>query len=169
MKIIGAMASAVAVAVAVTLAAPASADPGYVPSPNDDKFVSAITGDGISMDRADAIIDAHALGIGVSFEPGQPLSPVSQQNAVRAAQEHLNVEAYSRKSLIDQLVYENYSTEDATYAVDSINVDWNQQAAKAAKEHLNVEAYSRGSLVDQLVYEGFTSAQAQYGVAAAGL
>jgi hypothetical protein len=59
MKIIGAMASAVVVA--VTLAAPASADPGYVSSPNDDKFITAITGDGISMDRADTIIDAHAV------------------------------------------------------------------------------------------------------------
>jgi hypothetical protein len=98
-----------------------------------------------------------------------PLSPASQQNAVRAAQEHLAVEAYSRKSLIDQLVYESYSTEDATYAVDSLTTDWSQQAAKAAKEHLAIEAYSRGGLVDQLVYEGFTSAQAQYGVAAVGL
>lgn len=59
MKIIGVMASAVVVA--VTTAAPASADPGYVPSPNDDKFITAITGDGISMARADAIIDAHAV------------------------------------------------------------------------------------------------------------
>jgi Host cell surface-exposed lipoprotein len=112
-----------------------------------------------------------------TFAPGLPLSPVSQlplspasqQNAVRAAREHLNVEAYSRKGLIDQLVYENYSTEDATYGVDSLNVDWNQQAAKAAKEHLAIEAYSSGGLIDQLVYEGFTSAQAEYGVAAAGL
>ena len=61
------------------------------------------------------------------------------------------------------------TTEDATYAVDSLNVDGNQQAAKAAKEHLAVSAYSRGGLIDQLVYEGYTSAQAQYGVAAVGL
>jgi|GEM_PF-2849125 hypothetical protein len=51
----------VAMAAAVTLAAPATADPGYVSSPNDDAFITAITGDGISMDRSDAIIDAHAV------------------------------------------------------------------------------------------------------------
>ncbi|CPR12382.1 prophage Lp1 protein 5 [Mycobacterium bohemicum DSM 44277] len=104
-----------------------------------------------------------------SFEPALPLSPASQQNAARAAKEHLAVQAYSRKGLIDQLVYENYSTEDATDGVDSLNVDWNEQAAKSAKEHLAVQAYSAGGLVDQLVYEGFTSSQANYGVAAAGL
>lgn len=105
----------------------------------------------------------------VPYVPGLPLSPASQENAVRAAQEHLAVEAYSRKSLIDQLVYENYSAEDATYAVDSLNTDWNQQAVKSAKGHLGVEAYSRGGLIDQLVYEGFTPAQAEYGVSATGL
>jgi hypothetical protein len=129
----------------------------------------AISGVAAGGAQAATNIEASKLAIGIGFEPGLPLSPVSQQNAVRAAKEHLAVSAYSRKGLIDQLVYESYSTEDATYAVDSITVDWNQQVAKAAKEHLAVSAYSRGGLIDQLVYEGFTSAQAQYGVAATGL
>ena len=46
---------------AVLLAAPAHADPGYISSPNDDAFMTAITGDGISINRSDAIIDAHAV------------------------------------------------------------------------------------------------------------
>lgn len=58
MRIVGALAVPVA---AVMLAAPAQADPGYIPGPNDDAFITAIAGDGISMDRTDAIIDAHAV------------------------------------------------------------------------------------------------------------
>ena len=39
---------------------------------------------------------------------------------------------FSRSGLIDQLKYEGFSTEDATVAVDSITVDWNEQAARKA-------------------------------------
>jgi hypothetical protein len=113
--------------------------------------------------------DAHALGIGVSFEPGLPLSPVSQQNAVRAAKDYLDYKGFSRQGLIKQLEYDNFSTEDATFAVDSITVDWNEQAAKVAKDYLGYKGFSRDGLISQLEYDGFTSAQAEYGVAAAGL
>ncbi|WP_253861504.1 Ltp family lipoprotein [Mycobacterium asiaticum] len=99
----------------------------------------------------------------------QPLSPMSQQNAVAKAKEYLSMSAFSRTGLIDQLEYEGFSTEDATYAVNTIAVDWNQQAAKKAKEYLSMSAFSRSGLLDQLAYEGFTPAQAQYGVAATGL
>jgi hypothetical protein len=46
---------------AVLLAAPAHADPGYDSSPEDDAFIAAITGDGITMNRADAITEGHAV------------------------------------------------------------------------------------------------------------
>jgi hypothetical protein len=65
------------------------------------------------------------------------------------------------------LEFENYSTEDATWAVDSLNVDWNEQAAKKAEEYLDYTSFSRQGLVDQLVFEGFTSEQAEYGASQA--
>ncbi|HLS78486.1 MAG TPA: Ltp family lipoprotein [Nocardia sp.] len=96
----------------------------------------------------------------------QQLSP-GQQNAVRAAQQYLEISAFSRSGLIAQLEYEGYSTADATSAVDSLNVDWNEQAARSAKQYLEMTAFSRSGLIDQLVYEGFTYEQAEYGVNAA--
>jgi hypothetical protein len=57
----------------------------------------------------------------------------------------------------------------ATFAVDSIAVDWNVQAVKKAKNYLSLSAFSRGGLIDQLEYDGFTPAQAAYGVAGTGL
>lgn len=101
--------------------------------------------------------------------PALPLSPASQANAVGLAQEYIEVSAFSRQGLIEQLEYSQFSTEDATYAVDSLNVDWNEQAAKKAKEYLDVSSFSRGGLIDQLEYGGFTPQQAEYGVAATGL
>lgn len=106
------------------------------------------------------------VGIGAN-EP--PLSPASQQNAVRAAREYLGTMAFSRSGLIKQLQYDGYVSEDATYAVDIIAVDWNAQAAKAAREYLGVGSFSYIGLVKQLQYDGFTSAQAQFGATAAGL
>lgn len=110
-----------------------------------------------------------APAVAVSFGPELPLSPVSQQNAVRSAQEYIEISSFSRSGLIEQLIFEGFSTADATYAVDSITVDWNVQAARSAKEYLEISSFSRIGLVEQLVFEGFTPAQAQYGVATTGL
>ncbi|GLP83642.1 hypothetical protein TUM20984_50620 [Mycobacterium antarcticum] len=102
-------------------------------------------------------------------EPPRPVMTVSQQNAVRAAEDYLDYTAFSRQGLIEQLEFDEFSTEDATFAVDSITVDWNEQAAKAAKDYLDYTSFSHGGLIDQLEFAGFTPAQTEYGVAAAGL
>ncbi|WP_240484327.1 Ltp family lipoprotein [Pseudarthrobacter sulfonivorans] len=94
---------------------------------------------------------------------------VSQRNALRAAADYLDYTAFSRTGLISQLEYEEYSTEDATWAVDRVKVDWNVQAVKSAKDYLDYTAFSRAGLIDQLIYEGFTPEQAEYGVSQTGL
>jgi hypothetical protein len=116
---------------------------------------------------------AHAgpLEPGPSLSPvGQlPLSPASQQQAVQKAKDYLGYDAFSRTGLIKQLEYDHFSEDDATYAVDSITVDWNQQAAKKAKDYLGYDSFSHDGLINQLEYDGFTASQAEYGVTAAGL
>ena len=100
----------------------------------------------------------------VPFEPGLPLSPLgqltlspaSQQNAVRSAQDYIDMSGFSRQGLIKQLEYEDFSTEDAIFAVDHITVDWNVQAARSAKDYLDMSGFSHSKLVAQLEYEGFT-------------
>lgn len=93
----------------------------------------------------------------------------SSQQAVAKAQDYLDYSAFSRSGLIDQLEFEGFSTQDATAAVDSLNVDWDEQAALKAQEYLDYSSFSRSGLIDQLVFEGFTQSQAQYGVNQAGL
>lgn len=93
-----------------------------------------------------------------------------QRNAARAAQNYLEGESgFSRKELIGQLKYNDFTTEAATVGVDSLNVDWNAQAALAAQGYLDSQGFSRAGLVKQLKYSGFTSEQAAYGVKQAGL
>ena len=71
--------------------------------------------------------------------------------------------AFSYSGLIEQLEYEGYSTEEATYAVDNCGADWKEQAAKKAEEYLKSMSFSKSGLIEQLEYEGFTHEQAVYG------
>jgi|GEM_PF-2861538 len=99
----------------------------------------------------------------------RPERTVSQSNAVRAAGNYLSFMGFSRTGLIRQLQFEGFSREDATYAVDEVNVDWNEQAARSARNYLDFMAFSRSGLIRQLEFEGFTREQAIFGANAVGL
>ena len=101
-------------------------------------------------------------------EPAEPELTMGQQQAIGKGEDYLDFASFSRQGLIDQLVFEGFSTEDATFAVDHIAPDWNAQAAQKAQDYLDMSSFSRQGLIDQLVFEGFTQAEAEYGVQAVG-
>ena len=76
---------------------------------------------------------------------------------------------FSRTGLIDQLVHDGYGKGEATAAVDSLTVNYNEQAAKQAKSYLEIMPFSRSDLIQQLVHDGFTQKQAAHGATQAGL
>lgn len=96
---------------------------------------------------------------------------VSQQSALSSADSYMrSIGGFSRQGLIDQLVYEKFSVEDATFATDSGGFDWMASAADSAASYMkSIGGFSRGSLIDQLMYEGFSQAEAEHGVASVGL
>ena len=89
---------------------------------------------------------------------------VSQANARAEAASYLRYSNFSRSGLINQLEYEGYSTEDATYGVDAQNADWFAQAVGEADSYLRYSNFSRSGLINQLEYEGFSEAEAIHGV-----
>lgn len=93
----------------------------------------------------------------------------SQEQAVGTARDYLDTAPLSRKGLIDQLVFEGYSTADATYGADHIAANWLEQAARTAEAYLGITHFSRSGLIGQLEFEGYTHRQAVYGVTRAGL
>lgn len=99
----------------------------------------------------------------------KPKLTAGQENAIGAAEDYLGYTAFSRKGLIKQLKFEQYSTADATFAVDHIKADWNKEAIRAAKDYLDYSSFSRGSLIEQLKFDGFTGTQAAHGATGAGL
>ena len=152
---------------------------------------------GIGAPAGGSLVDANNKPVDATNEPeaepaadrtaappvGRPAAdvptakPVSmeQQNAVRSAEGYLSHGAFFRKGLIEQLSSDSgdgYSLEAATYAVDSLDVDYEQQAVKSAQGYLNNGAFSRKGLIAQLesdAGEGFTHSQAVHGVDEAGL
>ena len=105
---------------------------------------------------------------------GSDLTP-SQQAAVRSAQSYLEFMGFSRQGLIDQLSSQygsQYAVEDATFAVDSLNVDWNAQAVKSANSYLKFTGFSCQGLIDQLSSQygsQYTVEQATYAATQVGL
>ena len=95
--------------------------------------------------------------------------PMNHTQAVRAAKEYLQSEAFSLKGLISQLKFDGYSTSDATYGAKHSGANWMKEAVKSAKEYLQSEAFSFSGMVAQLQFDGYTHAQAVHGARAAGL
>lgn len=86
-----------------------------------------------------------------------------QKNALEEAKSYLSVMPFSYDGLVEQLEYEQYTNEEAVYAVSRCGADWDEQAVLCAKSYLKTSAFSFSGLVEQLEYEGFTSSQARHG------
>jgi hypothetical protein len=105
----------------------------------------------------------------------EPVFTVSQENAIESANGYLDYAAFSESGLIEQLSSEygeGFSKADAVFAVNHIDVNWNEQAAKSAQSYLDFGSFSRQGLIEQLESEygeGFTHSQAVYGVNQTGL
>lgn len=99
----------------------------------------------------------------------------SQQAAIRSAQSYLDFKGFSRQGLIDQLTSEygdQFSVDDATFAVDSLDVDWNEQAAKTAQSYMEFKGFSCQGLIDQMTSEygdKFTGDEARHGAESVGI
>lgn len=88
---------------------------------------------------------------------------LGQANALKSAEKYLSFTAFSHDGLIEQLEYEGYTKEEATYAADNCGADWKEEALASAESYLNYTAFSYSGLIEQLEYEGFTNEEATYG------
>jgi hypothetical protein len=108
-----------------------------------------------------------------SFAYAQNLTG-AQKNAARSANTYLSISGFSRLGLISQLsspAGDKYDVNDATAAVDSLAIDWNEQAVRSAKAYLSISGFSCDGLIDQLSSDAgsqYTKSQATYGAQQAG-
>jgi outer membrane PBP1 activator LpoA protein len=101
-------------------------------------------------------------------ESKEPDMTTAQENAYKAALNYLDLMAFSKDGLINQLINgDGYDQADAEFAVNLVEengeVDWNEQAVKAAQNYLDLMSFSRDGLVDQLINgDKYTAEQAEY-------
>lgn len=97
-----------------------------------------------------------------------------KRNAARSAKQYLDMTGFSRAGLIGQLssdAGDGYEVADATAAVDSLGIDWNEQAARSAKQYLDMMGFSCKGLIDQLsssAGDKYSVSEATYGATQAG-
>lgn len=92
------------------------------------------------------------------------LPPNEHLNALSSARKYLKVSSFSKLKLKEQLIYEEYSDEAASYAVDNVLTDWNENAIKTAEKYLDLSSFSKDSLFDQLIHDGYTNEEAQQAI-----
>lgn len=96
--------------------------------------------------------------------------PREYKSALKAAENYILSMPFSEKGLYDQLTAEygnKYPAEAAQYAIDNIEVDYNEQALRAAKNYQETMPMSDAELKDQLMSEygdKYTEEQAQYAI-----
>jgi hypothetical protein len=145
------------------------------------KTLIAITALALSLSMttvAGAITVSQSVSAGagnilsVNSKPVLSVNPLTSRvaltNAKRMAKQYISYAAFSRTGLIEQLVFEGFSTSISTRAVDSLKINWNRQAAKMAQDYMDYSAFSRQGLLDQLLFEGFSQSQALAGLKAVG-
>ena len=94
-------------------------------------------------------------------EPEDELT-FGQINALLSAESYLSFAGFSYEGLINQLKYEGYTDDEATYAADKCGADWNKQALRSADSYLSFTAFSYSGLINQLKFDKYTPEQATY-------
>ena len=111
-----------------------------------------------TTDRSDAEVTAKDENIPKEF-----------QSAVNSAANYSNIMHMSKTGIYNQLTSEygdQFSAEAAQYAIDHINVDWNENALQKARDYCDMYM-SKAGIYDQLISEygeQFTPEEAQYAV-----
>jgi len=144
-------------------------------------FFLIVMGNGSSSNQPVTASAASTTASAPSAEPAQasasePESNLTapQRNAVRSAKQYLRMTGFSRKGLIAQLsssAGDGYDVADATAAVDSLDVDWNENAVRSAKQYLGMSGFSCKGLIEQLsssAGDKYTVKEATYGARQAG-
>ena len=94
--------------------------------------------------------------------------PTEYKNALKTAKSYDKTSHMSKQGLYDQLIseFEQFTPEEAQYAVDNVNANWKENALKTAKDYQEYGDMSTSAIYDQLTceFEQFTPEEAQYAI-----
>lgn len=88
-----------------------------------------------------------------------------KEEVLECALDYLASDSYSKKKLLEQLMYEGFTKGEAEYGVEAVMTDWNEQAFRCAKDYYALGFKAKQELMEQLESEGFTKKEAKQAVA----
>ena len=87
----------------------------------------------------------------------------NQVQAIQTAKDYLDTMHLSQTELLQMLSVENIDSEDAKFALEYLDIDWNQEARKKAKEYCKHKiGFSKVKLKAQLLFDHFTEEEADF-------
>ena len=86
-----------------------------------------------------------------------------EKNALKSAKSYIDYGDFSYKGLIKQLLFEEYTEDEAKFGADNCGADWKKEAIESAESYIDYGGFSYKGLIKQLEYEEFTSEEAKYG------
>lgn len=123
-----------------------------------------------SKESKEAVESVEVVESEVVVEPSKPEISREFENALKSAQNYVDLMPFSEKGLYDQLTAEygeQFPAEAAQYAIENMVVDYNAEALESAKNYQETMPMSDSGLYDQLTSEygeKFTAEQAQYAI-----
>lgn len=85
-----------------------------------------------------------------------------QRNALKSAENYLSFSGFSEQGLREQLEFEEFPADAIDYALNNVEVDWNEEALQSAQNYDEIGGMSDEGLRGQLEYEGFSAEQIEY-------
>ena len=106
--------------------------------------------------------DTESLGVETTKPPLESLSE-NQVQAIQTAKDYLDTMPLSQTELLQMLTVESINLEDAKFALEYLDIDWNQEARKKAKEYCKHKiGFSKVKLKAQLLFDHFTEEEADF-------
>lgn len=116
------------------------------------------------MSKDSVSTDKESLSEETTKPPLESLNE-NQVQAIQTAKDYLDTMHLSQTELLQMLSVENIDSEDAKFALEYLNIDWNQEARKKAKEYCKHKiGFSKEKLKAQLLFDHFTEEEADFAV-----
>ena len=136
---------------------------------NEEYSDTVVKGAFISQSIAANTIAHEGDKITVTYSLGKKPT-VGQKNALKKAESYSATMHMSKRGIYKQLTSEygeGFTAEEAQYAIDNMNADWNANALAKAKSYQESMSMSKSAIYKQLISEygeEFTAKEAQYAI-----
>lgn len=102
--------------------------------------------------------------VSIQTENESIIASPEQKQALKKAEQYIDLMGFSKEGLRDQLEYEGFENESIEYAIENVVVNWNEEALEKAEQYMDLMGFSKEGMRGQLEYDGFTDSEIEYAI-----